>query len=183
MSKVSEYIWFLKSKISVQKRQIEAYKNGNKYTSLRDDYEAVCRKLNQKIQKLENELAKSHSETITVRKYWSEIFDDLEKEHKLEIQSFKRAFSKMEARALKAEHEADVLKEKLAQERKEKYALGEQLEEANGKIQKLTAQVNKDFSNSSIPSSQQGAGRKKFQTAVKKPAGRAVDSPAMKAIV
>lgn len=162
MSGISEYIWYLKSKISVQKRQIESYKNGNQYTTLRNDYEAVCKKLNRKIQKLEGELSKSHSETVTVRKYWSEIFDDLEKEHDLEIQSLKHALSKMEARALKAEHEADVLKEKLTQERREKYALGEQLEEANGKIQKLTAQVNMDFSNSSIPSSQQGAGRKKI---------------------
>ncbi len=162
MSGISEYIWFLKSKISVQRRQIEAYKNGNQYTALRNDYEAVCKKLNRKLQKLEGELSKSHSETVTVRKYWSEIFDDLEKEHQLEIQSLKHALSKMEARALKAEHETDVLKEKLTQERQEKYALGEQLEEANGKIQKLTAQVNMDFSNSSIPSSQQGAGRKKI---------------------
>mgnify|MGYP002860408933 CR=1 FL=1 len=154
MGKFSEYIWFLKSKISIQERQIEAYKNGSKFVALRDEYETVCRELNRKIKKLEEELSKSHTETVTVRKYWSEIFDDLEKEHQAEIESYKRTLSKMEARALKAEHQVDVLKDKLTEERREKYAMGEQLGEANGKIQKLTAQVNMDFSNSSIPSSQ-----------------------------
>lgn len=70
----------------------------------------------------------------TVRKYWWEIFDDLEKEHSSEMEACKRALSKMEARALKAEHQADGLRDKLTQERREKYGLGAELEEANGKI-------------------------------------------------
>lgn len=41
-------------------------------------------------------------------------------------------------------------------ERREKYALGEELEKALGLNQKLTAQVNMDFTDSSILSSMQG---------------------------
>lgn len=168
MSQASEYIWFLKFKISVQERQLEAYRNGDKYTSLRREYEAVCRQLRLQIKNAESELSKSHAETVTVRKYWSEIFDDIEKEHKAETDTLQKALSEMKTRALKAEHQVDLLKEKLTQERREKYALGVQLEEAEGKIQKLTAQVNKDFQNSSIPSSQQGAGRKKIHNSRQK---------------
>ena len=145
MGKVSEYIWFLKSKISNQERQIEAYKNDSKFTDLRNEYESACRELNRRIKKLEEDLSKAHAETVTVRRHWSEVFDDIEKEHQAEVGSYRRALSKMEARALRAEHQADELRDKLTQERREKYALGAALEEANGKIQKLTAQVNKIF--------------------------------------
>ena len=162
MSNVSEYIWFLKFKITVREKELEAFRNGNAYKSIRKDYESICKKLNKKISKLEKALADAHSETVTVRKNWSEIFDDIDKEHDAETASFKRQLEELEGRALKAEQKANELKDKLAKERKEKYELGDQLEKANGKIKKLTAQVNKDFSNSSIPSSQQGAARKKI---------------------
>ena len=42
---VSEYIWYLKYQISVKDRQLEAFRNGHKYTSLRADYETECNKL------------------------------------------------------------------------------------------------------------------------------------------
>ena len=162
MGQMDEYIWYLKFQISVKDRQLEAFRNGHKYTSLRADYEAVCRDLKKQIQSLKSELSKAHAETVTVRKNWSEIFDDLEKEHQKETESLKCALADMEKRALRAEAKVDELKDKLTAERREKYEIGERLEEAEGKIQKLTAQVNKDFSNSSIPSSLQGAGRKKI---------------------
>ena len=162
MSRVSEYIWYLKSKISIQERQLEAFRNGNKYVTMQNEYEAVCRGLNNKIRKLETRLADANAQIVTVRKNWSEIFDDLDKEHKKEIAAYQAALSKMEARALRAEHKVDVLQDKLTEERRKRYEAAAQLEDAQGMIQKLTAQVNKDFQNSSIPSSQQGAGRKKI---------------------
>ena len=42
---VSEYIWYLKYQISVKDRQLEAFRNGHKYTSLRADYETECNSL------------------------------------------------------------------------------------------------------------------------------------------
>lgn len=183
MSQVSEYIWFLKFKISVQERQLEAFRTGSKYVSLRKEYEAECGKLRRETDRLKHELAEAHSEITKMRRHWSEVFDDMEKEHNKEINLYKNKLSKMEARALKAEGRTDELKEKLKKERKEKYELGEQLEEAEGTIKKLTAQVNMDFSNSSVPSSQQGPGRKKFQTAARKQRINVAGSPDMKVIV
>ena len=162
MSQVSEYIWYLKSKISIQERQLEAFRNGNKYVTMQNEYEAVCRGLNNKIRELEAELADANARNITIRKNWSEIFDDLDNEHRKELAAYQAALSKMEARALRAEHKADVLQDKLTEERHGRYEAAAQLEDAQGMIRKLTAQVNKDFQNSSIPSSQQGAGHKKI---------------------
>ena len=53
---------------------------------------------------------------------------------------------------------------------REYYAVASELLEEKEKNKKLTAQINRDFENSSIPSSLQKDGRKKYQTAVKEQA-------------
>lgn len=123
------------------------------------------------IRQLEKEVAQLHAEIVTVRKYWSEIFDDVERERKRDVLRVMAETKRMEERALAAEKKVEELEEKLKTERREKYAIGEELEKARGMNQKLTAQVNKDFSNSSVPSSMQGLGRKKI-TNSRTPSGR-----------
>lgn len=70
----------------------------------------------------------------------------------------------------------DRVKDKLRDRTQEYYAVACELEEEKGKNKKLTAQVNKDFENSSIPSSQQAAGRKKIpnsrESTGRKPGGQ-----------
>lgn len=66
MSQVSEYIWYLKSKISIQERQPEAFRNGNKYIIMQNEYKIVCHELNNKIRKLETELVDANARNITI---------------------------------------------------------------------------------------------------------------------
>ena len=40
-----------------------------------------------RIKKLEYELSKAHSETISVRKIWSGVVDDLDKEHEAALKA------------------------------------------------------------------------------------------------
>ena len=63
-----------------------------------------------------------------------------------------KALTKMEKRALNAERQRDDAPDKLKEERLEKYKLGAELEEEKGKNKKLTAQLNHNYENSSIPS-------------------------------
>lgn len=125
---------------------------------------------------MKEECGRAHAGTVTVRKYWSEIFDDVEAERKKAVLKAQASTKRMEERALAAERKNDELSEKLKEERREKYELGEKLEEAEGLNKKLTAQVNRDFENSSTPSSLQGAGRKKIpnsrEKTGKKPGGQ-----------
>ena len=171
MKTTSDYIWYLKFKITNLEKELEAYRLGNKIKKLRHDYEAVAREKDREIQKWKKEAARAYAEAVTIRKYWSEVFDDLEREKKREIQKAVAEAKRMEQRALAAEKKNEELEEKLKEERREKYALGEELEKALGLNQKLTAQVNMDFTNSSIPSSMQGAGRKKIVNS-KEPSGK-----------
>lgn len=60
----------------------------------------------------------------------------------------------MEKRALKAEQGRDAALDKVKQQRLDLYALGTELEDGKGKNLKLRAQLNRDYENSSLPSSQ-----------------------------
>lgn len=162
MSASSEYIWYLKFRISVLQRQVDSYRNGYAFQSLRDDYESVCRKKDHEIHELKKELADAHLQIVTVRKNWSEVFDDLSRETDCRIAEAERKYKALEDRVLRAEHQRDEALDKATEWRTKYYELSGELEAAQGTVEKLTAQVNKDFQNSSIPSSQQGPGRKKI---------------------
>lgn len=59
----------------------------------------------------------------------------------------------MEKRAIEAERQRDAALDKVTQQRQKIYALETALEEEKGKNLKLRAQINRDYENSSIPSS------------------------------
>lgn len=160
--KLSEYIWFLKYRNSILRRQVENYQNGNAFNRLRDDYETIIHKKDIQIKMLEHDVAKAQNETVSSRKAWSEVFDDLEKEHKKEMAEKDREIASLKERVLEVERQRDAALDKARDKQQEIYKIGTELEEEKGKNQKLTAQVNKDFENSSIPSSLQGPGRKKI---------------------
>ena len=82
MKTASDYIWYLKFKITNLEKELDSYKSGNKIRKMQHDYEAVVREKDRKIRQLEKEVGRLHIEIVTVRKYWSEIFDGVERERK-----------------------------------------------------------------------------------------------------
>lgn len=162
MGHTSEYIWFLKFKILNLTRQVEAFQNGDKYVSLQKEHEAECRKLRRRIRELEEEVARSHTENAKSRNGWIAVLDDMEKEHAKESAALRAENKKMEERMFRAEKERDDALDKAKEWRGKFYDQSAEMEKLEGMNAKLTAQVNKDFQNSSIPSSQQGPGRKKI---------------------
>lgn len=139
MNQNFEFITTLQYRVKTLSQQLEAFKSGEIYQKMDSDSKKLIRYYEHALAQKDLEFAKSHRETITVRKYWSEIMDDVEKEHFNE-------------------------KEQLL---KEYYEVATALEEEQGKNKKLTAQVNKDFENSSLPSSMK-IGRKKITNSRKK---------------
>jgi hypothetical protein len=93
--------------------------------------------------------------------YWSEIMDDVEKEHYQEKEQLLKKIQKLIDRILEVERQRDLAQDKLRERTKQYYEVATALEEEQGKNKKLTAQVNKDFENSSLPSSMK-IGRKKI---------------------
>ena len=81
-------------------RQVEEFKSGEKYVMMEADYKKLLRFHNQEMKRMERELAKAHSETITVRRYWSEVMDDLDKEHQAEVSRLLAKIERLEKKKL-----------------------------------------------------------------------------------
>lgn len=84
----------------------------------------------------------------------------MEKEHKRKLDAARIENKRLEKRALDAERRLADAQDKIRLQRLENYELATQLEEEKGKNLKLHAQLNRDYENSSIPSSQSAKKKK-----------------------
>jgi hypothetical protein len=102
---------------------------------------------------LKKDLEKARQQITTIRRYSQEVHEDLEKENARDSAKKDREIEKLkeELAAEKAAH-AET-KNKLRDELEEKYQVMTELEEEKEKNKKLKAQINRDYENSSIPSS------------------------------
>lgn len=148
-----EYITTLEYRLKAALNEIAAFKSGEKYIQMEKHFRNIIRSLESEIRVLKQELAKAHAETVTVRNYWFDVANDIEHEKQKEMKKAGRVLKDMEKRALKAEKQRDDAQDKITEQRHEIYRLGIELEEEKGKNQKLTAQLNRNYENSSIPSS------------------------------
>ena len=118
------------------------------------------RALERRIAKLEAAVAKEHRHAITIRNQWFEIFEQLQKEcDRMVAEAVKKA-DMMEKRAIRAERQRDTALEKVTFQRRELYKVKTELDDEKQKVQKLTAQINRNYENSSIPSSKSIARKK-----------------------
>lgn len=157
-----EYTSALQYKVKSQAQQIAEFKSGIRYLKLEEKYKRIIRELEKIIRELKQELARAHKETRTVRDKWIETTDDLYQEHQKELAGKERLIKKLRKENLELIRQRDAALSKYRDMRQEFYRVGAELEEERGLNQKLTAQVNMNFENSSIPSSQQKPGRKKI---------------------
>lgn len=153
MNSSFEYISTLQYRLKAANDEIAAFKSGKKYIQMEAHYMSIIRKQESRIKALEIEAARAHAETVTARNHWMEVTEDLDKEFQKKLIKAEKNLTKMEKRALNAERQRDDALDKLKEERLEKYKLGAELEEEKGKNRKLTARLNHNYENSSIPSS------------------------------
>lgn len=80
MNSSFEYITTLEYRLKAANTQIQAFKSGEKYIRMKAECQKTLRFLEQKIRELEEELSRAHSEIVSVRNQWFEIFEELQKE-------------------------------------------------------------------------------------------------------
>lgn len=148
-----ERVTTLEYRLKAAEAKIRDFQSGEKYVQMEQKYRKELHARDLWNRELEAEVARSHSETITVRNQWFEVFEEMEKEHARELDALRKKIKQLEQRALKAERQRDEALDKVTEQRHQIYALGTELEEEKGKNQKLRAQINRDHENSSIPSS------------------------------
>ena len=99
------------------------------------------------------ELASARAETVTVRNYWLQVLDDMEKAHAKELSKKNTEIKMLEKKNLELHNMLDEEKEKRKAILSEMYQVKTELEEERGKNQKLMAQLRRDYENSSKSSS------------------------------
>lgn len=132
------------------------------------------------IKRLEYELSRAHSETATVRRYWGEAMDDVYREQQAMERRLLSEIERLKKQNLALARQRDAIKDMHRERTQQYYAVADELEEERGKNKKLMAQVNRDFENSSLPSSLQRTGRKKTANSREKTGRRPGGQPGHK---
>jgi len=148
-----EFITRLQYKVKTLTARVEAFESGKKYTDLMAACKTQLAAKDREITRLKNELSDSNSKFVTMREYWWQVYEDMEKLQLKELNNKDREIKKLEERALNAERQLDETKLKLLEKTREVYQIETELEEEKGKNLKLKAQINRTHENSSKSSS------------------------------
>ena len=143
----------LMCRLKAAQRRNKELESGERYIQLEELHQKEYNVYEHKIEKLKKELADAHKETIRVRNYWLQVLEDMLREFEKAQKRSAQELRKMEIRALNAEKQRDDALDKAAVFRHQFYEAASRLEEEQGKNMKLRAQINRDYENSSIPSS------------------------------
>jgi len=175
MTGIYEFTTNLQYKVKALAARVASFESGEKYVNMETEFKRQLAAKDRDIRKIKLELADANKRMVTVRKNLQQVVEDMEEEHSKALKEKERAIKAMEARALRAERRVDELKDENLILKRECYAIETELEEERGKNQKLTAQINRNYENSSIPSSQK-PNRKKIsnnrEKTGKKPGGQ-----------
>lgn len=153
MNKNFEFITSLEYKVKSLTARLDLFESGEKYVVMRSEFDKQLKAKERTIKELNHALAESNRQIITVRNNWMQVFEDVDKETIRRLNEKDRRIKALENRALKAELKLDQTKDKLHNKTKELYQTLTDLEEAQGKNLNLKAQIDRDYENSSLPSS------------------------------
>lgn len=143
----------LRCRLKALKAEVQAFKSGEKYRQIKLLHQKGIHAYERKAQKLQAELSRAHSKAINIRDQWFHIFENLQKEYDRKLEELQKANRELEKRALKAGHQRDEALDKITVLRRRLYETASELEDEKGRNLKLRAQINRDYENSSMPSS------------------------------
>ena len=149
--------YFLTTSLSYQlkaaKQELASFRSGEVYVKLRRDYESIIRDQNQTIKKLRQERDDFSFSRKAITRQWMEVMEDIQKEHEKETGKLKKIIAELLDMIVSLKNRNEELDEKRKKALSDYYETAVKLEEAQGLILKLTAQVNHNYENSSLPSS------------------------------
>ena len=140
--------------LHLKQERIDALESGDEYIRMKERFHRELAYQDRIIKDLQKENADKDRQIKENRKHWEEVYDDViaENEEKQAKKDKIIADLKRENQALKEELAAE--KAKFAEAKKETYAARTELAEAQEQNAALQARLNKDYTNSSKPSSQ-----------------------------
>lgn len=143
----------LSYQLQAARRELAGFRSGEAYQKLRADYEGIIREKNLTIKKLQKERDEISFSRRKITEQWMDVLEDVQKEHEKETEKLKKAIAELLDMVVSLKKRNCELDEKRKKALSDYYEAAVKLEEAQGLIVKLTAQVNHDYENSSMPSS------------------------------
>lgn len=151
----------LQLKVRAQGRRIEELESGGAFAKERALRLRMQREYESRVRSLRREAADLGRLNSKMCRGWWETCEMVRREGEEAVANAMRTARAQEERALRAERRRDELAGEVTALNGRMRELEAELEDARGMVAKLTAQVNRDFENSSIPSSKQVARRKR----------------------
>ena len=148
-----EWLMNLQYKVKSLSERVREFETGEKYTSMKADFKLQLAEAHNENRKLRSELADANARTVTVRENWLGVIADMEKAHAKELKVKDSRIKALWDRQQAVERQRDETKDKLLAKTRELYGALTELDDERGRNRKLTAQLNRDYENSSIPSS------------------------------
>ena len=148
-----EYTTQLEYKVRSLTAKLNLFESGEKYIVMRSEFNQQLAASDRKIKQIKSDLAAAYCQTTMVRKNWLQVAEDIDEVHSNKLQEKDREIEKIKARAVKAETALAETRAILRDKTTELYQALTELEEEKGKNLKLKAQINRDYENSSLPSS------------------------------
>ena len=171
-----DFITHLQYKVKHLTERVETFESGQRYVTLRADYKRQLDAKDQEIRKAKQTIADADRRIAAERRNWLEVIEDLEKEHAKECLAQAREIQSLQEKLWEKEGVLAAAQEKIRERNAQVYSVLSELEEEKGRNQKLTAQINRDYENSSIPSSLK-INRKKIENSREKTGKRPGGQP------
>lgn len=170
-----EYMTNLQYKNKILTDKVKSFETGERYTAMHSKFMRQLNAARRENTSLKKDLEKAYHQISTNTKYWMEVNEDLEKENAKDSEKKNREIQKLKDELAEEKAAHAETKDKYRDKAKELYQVMAELEEEKEKNKKLKAQINRDYENSSIPSSMK-MNRKKItnnrEKTGKKPGGQ-----------
>lgn len=149
-----EHITKLQFKVKALTSQVQSFETGEKYVSMCSKFEKLLSAKDREIANLKSNLNRARLEIRTVRTTWMQVIDDISDEHEKKLRKKDRDINTLKTQLLATQQQLDQTRDRLKEKSIELYQAKTEIEDQKGVNQKLKAQINRDYENSSIPSSQ-----------------------------
>lgn len=143
----------LSYQLKAAQKELALFRCGEAYTKLRAEYESIIREQNATIKKLQKERDDFSFSRKEITRQWMDVLEDVRKEYEKKEEKFKRVIAELLDMVASLKNRNTELDEKRKKVLHDYYETAAKLEDAQGLIVKLTAQVNHNYENSSLPSS------------------------------
>lgn len=148
-----EYATKLQYENKALRERIRLLESGEAYLRLRREYERLLEEKEREIRQLKAKLEEAVRQSVRNRENWFQVYEDMEKETKKAIRRKEEEIRTLRKMLRETTVSRDQWKEKYLEQLHLRYDAETALEEEKGKNLKLMAQLNRDYENSSIPSS------------------------------